>query len=107
MGYANGKSKDSGDSSDAQWTSSEWADTADDYNDVADRAARAAREDRRWDKLSNAVTDFQAAMEQMAKVEDDSLPQADRDTARAEIDRLDVQAIHRVISQECRKAQAQ
>lgn len=105
MGYENGKSKES-DSSDTTWTSDDWAETAEQYDDIANRVASAARDDARWNRLSNALTDWQADTEQMAILTDESLPQAERDAAQAEVDRLDAQALYRVVSQECRKAQA-
>ncbi|CAG7626086.1 hypothetical protein SBRY_20226 [Actinacidiphila bryophytorum] len=105
MGYEDGKSKES-DSSDTTWTSDDWADTADQYDDIANRVASAARDDGRWNRLSNALTDWQAAMEKMVVVQDETLPQAERDAAQAEIDQLGVQSTYQVVSQECRKAQA-
>lgn len=105
MGYEDGKSKES-DSSDTTWTSDDWVNTADQYDDIANRVASAARDDGRWNRLSNALTDWQAATEKMVVVQDETLPQADRDAAQAEVDQLDVQSIYRVVSQECRKAQA-
>ncbi|MFM9641530.1 hypothetical protein [Streptomyces turgidiscabies] len=107
MGFEDGKSVESDGSSVGKQSADEWAEDAADYDEIADQVARAAREDRRWDRLSNAVTDFQGAIEQMVTVADESLPQADRDAAQAAIDRLDVQQIGRVVNQECRKIQAQ
>lgn len=107
MGFEDGKSTESDGSSVGEQSADEWAEDAADYDEIADQVARAAREDRRWDRLSNALTDFQAVMEQMVTVTDESLPQVDRDAAQAQIDRLDVQEIGRIVNQECRKIQAQ
>ncbi|WP_282703291.1 hypothetical protein [Streptomyces sp. CC219B] len=110
LGYESGTRDDSTESSDSGtdgWDAAKWAEVADDFNEEANRAARAAREDRRWDKLSNAVTDFQALTELTAKAKDETLPQTDRDDAQAQIDRLGPQEVVRVLDQECRKAQAQ
>ncbi|MGW3829157.1 hypothetical protein ACWEAF_45050 [Streptomyces sp. NPDC005071] len=106
MGFENGKSVESDDDSDSLQTAAQWKETADDYDKTANLLARAAREDRRWDSLSNAVTDFQAMMDAAATSEDSSQPQADRDAAKAELDQMDSNATFRVIAQECRKAQA-
>ncbi|MFI8296819.1 hypothetical protein ACIGCZ_12805 [Streptomyces nigra] len=110
LGYESGTRDDSSESSDSGtdgWDATKWTEVADDFNEEANRAARAAREDRRWDKLSNAVTDFQALAELTAKAKDETLPQYDRDDAQAQIDRLGPQEVVRVLDQECRKAQAQ
>lgn len=106
LGYVDGKIKSSEtDDSDDPWSASEWAETADGYDATADRAARAARADARWNRLSNAITDFQAMTEQMAIVENTTLPQSDRDAAQVQLDQLDLNAMTRTIDQECRKAQ--
>ncbi len=108
LGYENGASDRSDDSSAVDgWTSAEWDEAEADLNDTANRAARAARADRRWDRLSNAVTDLQAGAEPLAKIKDETLPQYDRDAAQAELDRLNPTEVLRVLDQECRKAQAQ
>lgn len=110
LGYEGGSRDESGGSSDggtADWDSAKWAEAAAGINDTANQAAKAARADQRWDKLSNAVTDFQALTELTAKVKDETLPQYDRDTAQAQVDRLGPHEVIRVLDQECRKVQAE
>ena len=109
LGYESGTLGSSSESSGGDiytWDADKWAKAADASNDVANQAARAARGDRRWDKLSNAVTDFQRLIELAARARDESLPQADRDDAQAQIDQTGPQEVVRSIRQECRKAQA-
>lgn len=87
-------------------TSAEWTEFADALDGIADQAARAARTDRRWDRLSNAVTDGQEFSEQLSIATDETQPISDRNTAQERADQLDGARIYRVLNQECRKAQA-
>ncbi|MGW4434348.1 hypothetical protein ACWELO_00910 [Streptomyces sp. NPDC004596] len=109
LGYENGTSDRANGSSGSSiddWSSGEWAEAEAKLNDIANRAARAAREDRRWDRLSNAVTDLVAGAGPLAKVKDETLPQYDRDAAQAELDRINPKKVLRALDQECRKVQA-
>ncbi|WP_405860127.1 hypothetical protein OG407_20885 [Streptomyces sp. NBC_01515] len=107
MGYTDGTYTGADESDDAEWSSEDWTKLAVDLNKTANQVARAARDDGRWNRLSNAVTDFQAGAEQLAIVHDETLPQADRDAAQAKVDRVGPQRVVQVLDQECRKAQAE
>lgn len=106
LGYGDDESEDSSDDS-GTTTSAEWEELADAVDEVANQAARAARLDRRWDRLSNAVTDGQALAEEMAIASDETQPVFDRNTAQEQVDQLDPDGILQVMRQECRKAQAE
>ncbi|MEU9705103.1 hypothetical protein [Streptomyces sp. NPDC047981] len=88
------------------WSAGKWAEVAEDLDEEVNRAARAARADRSWDRLSNAVTDFQRLTELKATIENTSLPQADRDAAQAQHEALNGPEVVRAMEQECRKALA-
>ena len=85
-------------------TAEELGNAASGSQSVADEAALAARLDSRWDRLSNALTDAQEFLELAAIFENESLPQAERDAARANADQLDAPNMLRTFEQECRKA---
>lgn len=104
FGLGDDESEDSSDDSGDTMSTEELADGLD---ELANQAARAARLDRRWDRLSNTVTDMQEWAEKMAITEDEAQPQSDRDTAQQEADRLDSSRLLQVVRQECRKALAE
>ncbi|MCM1946405.1 hypothetical protein NC315_13600 [Streptomyces sp. G2] len=88
------------------WDAAKWKEVAAELTDTVNIAARAAREDRSWDSLSNAFTDFQKLTVYRGTIENLSMPQADRDAAQAQYDALNPPGVVRTMEQECRKALA-
>lgn len=88
------------------WDAAKWTEVSESINEEVNRAARAAREDRSWDRLSNAVTDFHRLTELRATIENANLAQADRDSAQTQYDALNPPTVVRILQQECRKALA-
>lgn len=70
-------------------------------DDQVERAARAARLDARWDRLSNAWTNVQAAYRAKAATLVSDTPAANEALAR-----LDFAGSSQIVQQECRKALA-
>ncbi|MET7720702.1 hypothetical protein [Streptomyces mirabilis] len=106
MGFKHGKAPDSASADGSTLTADDWAKKADAYNGIANRLAHAAGQDRRWDRLSNAVTDYQAASVQAAIAADEGKSFQERTAAAQEVASYDVPSIIRTTAQECRKAQA-
>ncbi|MFF3604159.1 hypothetical protein [Streptomyces sp. NPDC002463] len=100
-----GYGRESSDGSERETTVDEYRKLGAD-DSVADEAALAARKDSRWDRLSNAMTDSQEFLKQAAIASDETLPQEERDAARAAIERLNGESLIRTVEQECRKATA-
>ncbi|MFC8464778.1 hypothetical protein [Streptomyces sp. NPDC057250] len=88
------------------WDAVKWAELAESTDERADQAARAAREDPRWDRLSNAVTDFHKLTELRGTIENPEVPLADRNAAQAQYDAMNSPGVVRSLEQECRKALA-
>lgn len=104
MGYKDGKAaKSTGDSTPEDV---DWAESAAHYDKITDLGASAAQADPRWDRLSNALTDWSAVVENLATAADENESDEAREAARTEILELDGGAIKRAVDQECRKAQA-
>ncbi|WP_406514470.1 hypothetical protein OG851_42600 (plasmid) [Streptomyces sp. NBC_00161] len=85
-------------------TGEEWSAAAGEVNGVVEHAALAAQMDPRWDRLSNAWTDFRLVLRQRAIVAG-SGGFSEKVAAQETIDRLNLPEVNRTIIQECRKAQ--
>lgn len=107
FGYGDDESEESSDDNTGTTTSADLAELTDGMDKLVNQAARAARLDRRWDRLSNTVTDIQEWAEQTTTALDDTQPELDRDSAKTQADKLDPSNLRRVMRQECRKALAE